>query len=94
MARSGEALTSLRDEAFPVGSVVRSKGQYQQWGIVNTYGLCPPYQIGVLFENGNTWDKDFDKWEVVSDRKLWPADMKRRVLIFKRKHGARCNHGS
>jgi hypothetical protein len=85
---ASDMLRQLRDQAFPVGAVVRSKGEHTQWGIVETYGACPPDKIGVLFENGNTWDKDFAKWEVVSDRKSWPADVKRRVRIYKRKRKA------
>lgn len=81
-------LVALRDEAFPNGSVVCSVGPYTQWGIVDTYGNCPPDHIGVLFENGNTWNKEFCLWVVVSNRKLWPADMKGRVMQFKRKRKA------
>ncbi len=83
VARAADALTRLRDDAFPNGSVVRSFGLHPQWGIVDTYGVCKPDQIGVLFENGNTWDKSFTDWEIIADRKFWPSDMKGRVMKYK-----------
>lgn len=75
-------LTIARNEAFPLGSVVCST-RGRLWGIIVQGSDQPNDKIAILFENGNTWFRDFDEFTVCGNRRLWPkfiCRMKRKKI--------------
>lgn len=54
------------ERAFPIGARVRVQLEYMPVeGIVHCYVADSPDRLGILFENGNVWDKPIESVTVI-----------------------------
>ena len=72
-------LHSYREHEFPPGAIVRFEEQY---GIATMNDGCPPDQVPITFENGNTWWKPMEKCERVRDVKTIPPYVRRMKMMW------------
>lgn len=70
-------LDHLRDEEFPIGSVVEVGQRGKTHGIVHPSDECPPDKLALLFESGNVWWKDAMECKLVERFSIYEPWIKR-----------------
>jgi hypothetical protein len=80
------SLQFAKNSFFPPQTVVRVEHpRYKGLGIVVVDDRCPPEDLAVLLENGNTWFYSAVTCLPVADRKLWPKWAKSQIAKWNRR---------